>query len=163
MNKKTIGIIVGIIIVIVVAIVGIKLGSNKTTTSNENVEGSLSSIMKKLYEGIPEDDIPYVDNTNVTADNIEYYLGTSDIDYSEGLASEPLMSSVAHSVVLLRLNNASDAEAVKQKIEENVDPAKWVCVQVDRQNVKVASKGNLVVLIMDDEIADKILENFNNL
>ena len=73
------------------------------------------------------------------------------------------MSSVAHSVVLLRLNNASDAEAVKQKIEENVDPAKWVCVQVDRQNVKVASKGNLVVLIMDDEIADKILENFNNL
>ena len=46
MNKKTIGIIVGIIIVIVVAIVGIKLGSNKTTTSNENVEGSLSSIMK---------------------------------------------------------------------------------------------------------------------
>ena len=163
MNKKTIGIIVGIIIVIVVAIVGIKLGSNKTTTSNENVEGSLSSIMKKLYEGIPEDDIPYVDNTKVTADNIEYYLGTSDIDYSEGLASEPLMSSVAHSVVLLRLNNARHAEAVKQKIEENVDPAKWVCVQVDRQNVKVASKGNLVVLIMDDEIADKILENFNNL
>lgn len=163
MNKKTIGIIVGIIIVIVVAIVGIKLGSNKTTTSNENVEGSLSSIMKKLYEGIPEDDIPYIGNTEVTADNIEYYLGTSDIDYSEGLASEPLMSSVAHSVVLLRLNNASDAESVKQKIEENVNPAKWVCVQVDRQNVKVASKGNLVVLIMDDEIADKMLENFNNL
>ena len=52
---------------------------------------------------------------------------------------------------------------IMAKIEENVDPAKWVCVQVDRQNVKVASKGNLVVLIMDDEIADKILENFNNL
>ena len=34
---------------------------------------------------------------------------------------------------------------------------------VDRQNVKVASKGDLVVLIMDNELADKILENFNNL
>ena len=119
--------------------------------------------MEKLYSGIPEDELPHLGNIEVSQDNIEYYLGTSDISYSEALASEPLMSSIAHSVVLVRLNDSKDAETVKEKISNNINPAKWICVEVEKQNVKVASKGNLVVLIMDNEIADKILENFNNL
>lgn len=162
MNKKTIGILIAVLLVIIVAIVGINANKKDSSVSN-NIEGTLDSIMEKLYEGISEDELPYLGTTIVDSTNIEYYLGTADIEYKEALASEPLMSSVAHSVVLVRLNDAKDAETVKEKISNSVDPAKWICVEVDRQNVKVASKGDLVVLIMDNEIADKILDNFNNL
>ena len=162
MNKKTLVIIAAVILVVVLAICGIK-ALGKGNSNDNNIEGTLEDIMEKLYSGIPEDELPHLGNIEVSQDNIEYYLGTSDISYSEALASEPLMSSIAHSVVLVRLNDSKDAETVKEKISNNINPAKWICVEVEKQNVKVASKGNLVVLIMDNEIADKILENFNNL
>ena len=161
MKNKIFVIILVIVILIAVVVIGINLIGKKGV--EENVEGSLETIMTKLYEGIPDDQKPYLANTVVTADNTEYYLGTTDIEFKEPLASEPLMSSIAHSVVLVRLNSQEDANSVKEKIETNINPAKWICVEVDRQNVKVASKGDLVVLIMDNELADKILENFNNL
>ena len=163
MKKNLVIVIIVIIILVVAVIVGIKFASNKDNSTSKNVEGTLEEIMTKLYDGIPDDQKPYLANTVVTPENVEYYLGTSDIEYKEALASEPLMSSIAHSVVLVRLNSQKDADSVKEKIETNVNPVKWVCVEVDRQNVKVASKGDLVVLIMDNELADKILENFNNL
>ncbi len=161
MNKKVLGIALGVVVVAVIVIACICLLPN--SSASKNVEGSLNEIMTKLYNGISSDDMPELATNPVTQDNVEYYLGTADIQYKEALASEPLMSSIAHSVVLVRLNSADDANAVKEKIENNVNPRKWICVEVDRQNVKVESIGDLVVLIMDNEISDKILENFNNL
>ena len=163
MKKNLVIVVIAIVILIVAIIVGVKFAGNKDDSTQKNVEGTLEEIMVKLYDGIPDDQKPYLANPVVTPENVEYYLGTSDIEYKEALASEPLMSSIAHSVVLVRLNSQADASLVKEKIETNINPAKWVCVEVDRQNVKVASKGDLVVLIMDNELADKILENFNNL
>ena len=40
-------------------------------------------------------------------------------------------------------------------------PRKWVCVEAE--HTYVLSKGDLVVLIMSNEHADKIKENFENL
>lgn len=161
MNKKVLGIALGVVVVAVIVIVCICLLPK--SSASKNVEGSLDELMTKLYAGISPDDMPELATNPVTQENIEYYLGTADIQYKEALASEPLMSSIAHSVVLVRLNSADDADAVKEKIENNVNPRKWICVEVDRENVKVESIGDLVVLIMDNEISDKILENFNNL
>ena len=55
-------------------------------------------------------------NTEVTEENIEYYLGTKDIEYKEALASESGVGSIAHSVVLVRMKDGSDIEDAKQKI-----------------------------------------------
>jgi len=73
------------------------------------------------------------------------------------------MSSVAHSVVLVRLNGANDADKMKKAIKEKIDPRKWVCVGVDEKNVLVASKGDLVILVMDNTYSSKIRDNFLNL
>ena len=83
--------------------------------------------------------------------------------FKEGLASEPIMSSVAHSVVLIRLNSASDAEKAKKEIKEKVDPNKWVCVSVDEENVYVESIGDLVILAMDNQNGEKLKGSFLNL
>lgn len=161
MNKKIImiGVIVLAIVLVVLGIIFINGGKN----TEQNVEGTLTEIMTKLYANISEDELPLVANTEVTAENVEYYLGTADVKYTEALASEPLMSSIAHSVVLVRLEEDANAEEIKETIKNSVNPRKWICVEVESQNVKVESKGNLVVLIMDNEKADVILENFNQL
>lgn len=128
----------------------------------KNIEGSLNDIMDKVYEPI-KDDTPALEKIELNSDNIEYFLGTSDIDYKEGLASEPLMSSIAHSVVLLRMNDGADIEATKTKIKNSVNPRKWICVEVDENDVIVDSKGNLIILIMVNDDAKKLDESFQNL
>ena len=130
---------------------------------SENISGSLSDIMKEVYKNIPEDELPELINEKVNKDNQEYYLGSSDITYKEALASEPLMSSVAHSVVLVRANSVKDVDNIKKEIKEKIDPRKWVCVGVDEKNVFVESKGDLVILIMDNKYAATIRDNFLNL
>lgn len=130
---------------------------------SENISGSLSDIMKEVYKNIPEDELPELVNGEVNKDNQGYYLGSSDITYKEALASEPLMSSVAHSVVLVRANSVKDVDNIKKEIKEKIDPRKWICVGVDEKNVLVESKGDLVILIMDNKYAATIRDNFLNL
>nr|WP_297170910.1 S-layer homology domain-containing protein [uncultured Agathobaculum sp.] len=104
-----------------------------------------------LYEGMGEDGM---------SQPLTWYIGNADIAFTAGLASESLISSQAHSVVLLRLADAADAEAAKAALRESVDPFKWICVGVDPANVKIDSVGDIVCIIMDDENADYYLDNF---
>ena len=137
-----------------------------TGCSNKNVEGTLESIMEKVYANIPEDERPMMlTNTEVNEENIEYYLGTSDIEYEEALASESGVGSIAHSVVLVRTKDNADIEAIKDKIEDNVDPRKWICVGVEEDDVVVENKGNLIILIMvsDETTREKLETSFENL
>jgi len=46
-------------------------------------------------------------NTEVNEENVEYFLGTKDIEYEEALASEPGIGSIAHSVVLVRVKDGA--------------------------------------------------------
>ncbi len=132
---------------------------NKT----ENVEGSLEEIMEKVYVDIPEDERPMMlTNIEITEENVESYLGTTEIEYEEAMASESAVGSIAHSVVLVRMSEEADIEATKEKIKESVNPRKWICVEAE--TVEVESKGNLIILVMSSEDnAEKIENSFNNL
>ena len=129
MNKK----VIGIIAIIIVVIALIFVFSNKDKNKQPNVEGSLEEIMAKLYDGIPEDELPMLEN------------------------------SIAHSGVLVRVDDKANVNDIKDKIRNSINPRKWICVAVEDKDVKVESKGNLVVLIMVNDQSDKILENFNKL
>ena len=132
-------------------------------SSKKGLDGSLSEIMEEVYAGIPSNDLPDLENNKVTSENFSYYLGDVTFKYKEALASEPAMSSIAHSVVLVRLEDAKDADKAMKEIKEKVDPRKWVCVGVAEENVLVVSRGDIVMLVMDDELAQTIKDNFLNL
>ena len=131
-------------------------------------DATLVSLMEKVYGDKPYGGMVMqtVLYDGMGADGmsrgLEWYLGTADIEFEAGLASESAITSAAHSVVLLRLKDGADAEAAKEKLAESVDPFKWVCVGVDPDNVKVAANGDLVCVIMDDENADYYLDNFES-
>lgn len=141
-------------------------GCGKEEEKDSNIEGTLEEIMTKVYEKLPEDNRPMMlGNIEVTEENVEYYLGSSDIKYTEALASEPGIGSIAHSVVLLRVEDGEDIEKVKTTIKEKVDPRKWLCVGVEREDLIVKNKGNLVILIMveDEKTRTTLEEGFDNL
>ncbi|HSN65364.1 MAG TPA: hypothetical protein VLS94_01935, partial [Fusibacter sp.] len=98
-------------------------------------------------------ELPSLANTELTEENEAYYIGTNDVAYTEALASEPMMSSIAHSVVLLRVEEGADIEKIKETIKTKVDPRKWICVGVEAEDVIVDNIGNLVILIMIDDSA----------
>lgn len=120
----------------------------------------LNKLMDEVYAGL-DDEVPSTRREKVTADNVEYYLGLSECNFEEALASEPDMSSIAHSVVLVKVKSASDIDALKKEISENLNPNKWICVGVEE--IKMASHDNILLVVMDDEVGDKMIENFNNL
>lgn len=129
----------------------------------EKVEGSLEELMTKVYENIPEEERPMMlTNIEITRETSGGYLGTSDIDFVEALASEPAIGSIAHSVVLLRVKADADIEEIKKQIEDNVNPRKWICVEAEK--VVVKSKGDLIILIMSsNDTVETIEASFDNL
>lgn len=128
---------------------------------SKNIEGSLEEIMEKLYAGIKEDAMPMaINNTTLTDENFKYYA-FADVKYKEAIASESMTGSIAHSVVLIRLEDSKDAPNVVKEIKEKADPRKWICVEAE--NVYVLNKGDLVVLIISNDLAEPIKTNFENL
>ena len=118
--------------------------------------------MTKLYEGIDENEMPgLADNVELNQENFVNFAFVDNVKYKEAIVSEPVIGAIAHSVVLIRLEDASDAETVVNDIKANANPRKWVCVEAE--NTYVLSKGDLVLLIMSNELADKIKNNFENL
>lgn len=156
--KKVLSILLTALIVI--AIVGCTNSKTPQSTPGK-LEGSLEEIMEKIYESF-DPDFPETQITEIDDENIEYFLGTGDVEFEEAIASEPLISAHAHSIVLLRVATGSDIENTKKLIKENVDGRKWICVGVEDSDIIVDSVDNLVILIMDDN-SKKIHEDFLNL
>ena len=135
-----------------------------TGCGEKNVEGELDELMAKVYSQLPEDKTPMgLTNIEVTAENVEGFLGTADIEYKEALASEPQVSSIAHSVVLVRVEDESKVEEVMAQIKDNVNPRKWICVGVEEDQVIVKNKGNLIILIMVADGAEELEAGFDGL
>lgn len=140
-------------------------GCGSETKKESNVEGTLDEIMTKVYSKVSEEDLPKLMKIEVTSENVQGFLGTSEIEYEEALASEPMISSIAHSVVLVRTKNGANVEDIKKQLKENVNPRKWVCVGVENDEVIIDSKGNLIIIIVvqDEELRSSIYEGFKNL
>lgn len=133
---------------------------------NSNLEGNLESILDKIYETADIEDTfkDYIKDglqtTEITAENAKYFLGKEGIEFEEAIASEPIMSSSAYSLCLIRVKEGADIEKIKTDIKENVDPRKWVCVGVDPNNVIVDNIGDVVVLVMSDDVGSALHDAF---
>lgn len=122
----------------------------------------VGTILDELYAGV-EIGIPSLVTTQITAENEAFFLGTTGLKIKEGIASEPAISSIPYSVCVIRLEEGEDVAAAVKAIQENANPAKWICVQVDPQNVIVDSAGDVIILIMTDEFAGALHDNFKAL
>lgn len=84
---------------------------------------------------------------------LEAYTGLkSDEHVVEASFCEAAMGSQAFSLVLVKVDDAANAESIANAIYENVNPRKWICVEAD--DMMVVATGDLVLLaMMDSEYA----------
>lgn len=127
-------------------------------------DSSLALIMASVYRDVSEYLTPdRMIASEITQDNMAYFLGVDTLKIKEGLAVEPMIRPAAHSVCLVRLADGEDVEKAKKAIAENVNPYKWICAGVDPENVRVDNIGNLIILVMDNSFADALVANFKAL
>ena len=137
-------------------------GSGK---KNENLEGSLEDILNKIYETaeLNSDFQRFVKEglmvSEINAENCAYHLGKEGIEFKEAIASVPMISS-AYELDLVRVKEGADIEKIKTEIKENVDPMKWVCMGVDKENIIVDNIGDVIILIMSNESAKELHDAF---
>lgn len=166
--------IIVLVMVLVLTLSMSACGSGKTedggngTATVTNLEGTLPEIIDKIYE---------VKNTNLSLvtmevdvtnpDDLPYYTGLTDASKIKGVAvSESAFGSQAYSLVLVRLNDAADAEEVAGLMKDNIDTRKWICVEAD--DVRVAAYGDVVMFIMtstefeDSASAVELVEAFKS-
>lgn len=109
---------------------------------------ALDKIINFLYESNPTElalETYAIDIAD--ADMLKAFTGLDSSDkISEVTVSEPMMSSQAYSLVLVRVKDAADAEEVATSVLGGINPRKWVCVEAD--DVRVMVKGDVVILYM---------------
>ena len=135
-------------------------------TETPNLDGSLQDILKQIYEtaDVSDDDrswfLSSMATIDITEENMSFYIGVQSADVEEGIASEPMMSSIAYSLCLLRVKPGTDIEQLKADIKANVNPRKWVCVEVSQDNVLVENIGDVILLAMNDTHAHALCDAF---
>ncbi len=145
---------------------GTTIETSENSTTNSTKEENRSSVslnemsLEEIISNLNEDlEMPMAENMIVEKDWYPNYVFVDYIDGSEALANEAMMSSVAHSAVILRLPEGSDVKKIRSEIEKNADPTKWVCVGAEK--VEVVSNGNHILLVMSfEDITDAMVERF---
>lgn len=133
---------------------------NTQETTEETTEGapavntdSLEGIIEAIYVENPTEimvgSIP-VDLTDTSEDGLwmlKNYTGLDSAEnITEAVASEAMIGSIPYSMVLVRVAEGADAQAVAEAMKSGIDQRKWICVEAD--DLMVAGKGDVVMLVM---------------
>lgn len=143
------------IIMSVVMLVGLcACGGNDAQSGGATIEGDLVSVINQMYADVELDSeikesFSYHMIEAITEETEEYVLGTTAIDYVEAAYAMPMMSAVAYQLVLVRVDESADVEAVKAELEGAFDEGKWVCVMPEK--VITANVGNVIMLLAGTE------------
>lgn len=116
-----------------------------------NVSEDLLDIVNTIYDNIDKDLHPEVMNTSLTTAELLYNVGVDELSgFEEGVVSDPMISSIAYSLVVLRFDTKENAQNACPLIKENAPINKWVCVTAEDVDVRVV-KDNYVILIMSSK------------
>ena len=126
-------------------------------------KADLVSMMNKLYDGLtPGEDCPMVGQIEIDGESSAYYVGIENLQCKQALASEAMIGAIAHSLVLIEVEDGTDIAALKAEIRENINPRKWVCVGVERDEVVIENVGNIVFVCIEANMADHYRTQFFN-
>ncbi|MBR5265899.1 MAG: hypothetical protein IKV63_04730 [Clostridia bacterium] len=126
-------------------------------------KADLVAIMNKLYDGLtPGEDCPMVGQMEIDGESSAYYVGIENLSCKQALASEAMIGAIAHSLVLIEVEDGTDIASLKAEIRENINPRKWICVGVERDEVVIENVGNIVFVCIEANMADHFRTQFFN-
>ena len=161
--KKILSVILVLTMVLSMAACGGKKA--EATEPALSVEGTMEELLNKTIEQRPVEfmgGVIPVDLTDSSEDGLwalKSYTGLEDAaKITEAAAYEPMMGSIAFSLVLVRVADAADSKAVAEAMKSGIDTRKWICVEAD--DLKVAGFGDVVMLMMVNSDSGMTAQSF---
>lgn len=119
------------------------------TQGEDPAASPLSALIAQIYEVHPVPmmvgDIP----SDMVQENFPFYSGLENgDDLADIVVSEPFIGSIAYSLVVVQVKDATKAHDIATQMKDNIVINKWRCVTAD--DLMVAGKGDIVMLIMVD-------------
>ena len=162
--KKIVAIVLALSLVLSLAACGGKK-TQETEAPVLKVEGTMEELLNKTIEQRPVEfmgGVIPVDLTDSSEDGLwalKSYTGLDDAaKITEAAAFEPMMGSMAFSMVMVRTAEGADSKAVAESMKSGIDPRKWICVEAD--DLKVAGFGDVVMLIMVNSDSGMTAQSF---
>lgn len=184
MKKIVIAIVVScILLVVALVVLGIRvlkpfLENNINIGKNDQVQTvetsnlpqiasveDLSGLVDKIYDGL-EFPLQSVQTQTIDLSDSDFVNMITGLengnDFEYLVASEPMMSSQAYSLVLAKVKDGVNANEIAKKMQENINTRKWICVSAEK--VYATNSGNVVCLVMSsEELAKPVYEKFKSL
>ena len=161
--KKFLSVILVLTMVLSMAACGKK--AQETEAAAQSVAGTMEELLNKTIEQRPVEfmgGVIPVDLTDSSEDGLwalKSYTGLDSAEkISEAAAFEPMMGSLAFSMVLVRVADGADAKSVAESMKSGIDTRKWICVEAN--DLKVAGFGDVVMLIMVNSDSGMTAQSF---
>ena len=131
-------------------------GKTEQPTATEaalTVEGTMEELLNQIITENPVEfmgGVIPVDLTDTSEDGlwaIKSYTGLEDASaITEAAAFEPMMGSMAFSMVMVRVAPDAGSKTVAEAMKSGIDTRKWICVEAN--DLLVTGYGDVVMLIM---------------
>jgi len=91
-----------------------------------------------------------------TDQEIEYFLGSTNYpDFTDSAVVEPMIGLDARILYILIAESEKDAADIVVQLEEDVDPARLICVTFTLDDVVIDSRGNVVFMTINSDLAQR--------
>ena len=161
--KKIVSVVLALSLVLSLAACGGKKAEE--TEPALSVAGTMEELLNKTIEERPVEfmgGVIPVDLTDSSEDGLwalKSYTGLDSAEkITEAAAFEPMMGSMAFSMVLVRVAEDTDSKTVAESMKSGIDTRKWICVEAD--DLKVAGFGDVVMLIMVNSDSGMTAQSF---
>lgn len=166
--SKTTKIVIAVAVILVVALlVGILIVKGAKTTSGLNINNAqdLKALVNKIYNNVTVE-MPDLETLELDITDVDMVSAFTGLDSAENIeylvVSQPLMSSQAYSLVLVKVKEGADANSIAQTMNDNINMARWVCVSAEK--VYTTTSGDIICLVMsDEEKAKSVYDSFKTL
>ena len=143
--------LIALVLVMVMAVSMVACGNKTKTPLTGTMEENVMKVMEIAPVEFMAGPVP-VDLTDTSEEGqwaLNYFTGLQSAEsVTDVCVYEPMTSSQAFSLVMVRTAEGADPRAVAQEIKDNIDPRKWICVGADE--MMAAGYADTVMFIMLD-------------
>ena len=163
--KILIAVAVGVVALVAILVGVFATGSKPASNLNISSAADLTALVDQIYSGVSiEMPMLMTQELDMTdAETVKYFTGLENIDGVEYVvASEPMMTSQAYSLMLVKVKDGVDANSIAKTMNENVDERKWICVTAEK--IYSVASGDVVCLVMSNaDTAKTVFESFKTI
>ncbi len=167
--KKIFALILALVFVLSISACGAKNeepANNETGNNNASTNLDEISLTDIVSQTASASDLEFFSFMTESADSsmAAYLIGTEAIDapFTEAVAHVPMMNTNPFTMIVFRVAEDQNAQALADELESKADLRKLICVEAEA--VDTAVNGNTVLFVMGSQAeVNAILTAFNNI